>query len=1507
MRRQLRNAVCLPAAYVLLLFFILSCGDGEGPAGPSGQPASISITPAAVEMSAIGDSVQLTGEARDASGRTLRRATVAWSSSAPAVVTVSASGLAVAVANGEAAITATSGRASATAPVVVAQSIASVAVTPARLAFAALGDTARLAATAQDARGHAIEGADVTWSSDDPAVATVDAAGLVTAAAAGGAEITATGLDALGEAIESSTPVTVGVASAVTVAPGSLTLEVIGDTASIRATVLDDAGNLFPDAPVAWSSDDPAVAAVDPDGVITALRRGRTVIRAESGAANDQVSVHVTPRSLHLSPDRVSLPWPLLTKQLAADVRDDETGESLGPPDSVRWVSRDTMIATVSPAGIVTAIRKGTARIAATAGRKAAEVLVEVADPDRDALVAFYHATGGDDWANNDNWLSDRPIWQPPGWYGVMPGSFVAGAEGDRTARLEAMLDTLGAPNSNSVEALAAQLGADWQAWSTSAPEAWTDPRQEGAGTVASPFAGRVAGLHLSHNNLTGVLPDAELWEELPFLDNLVLVGNSLAGELPSSFGNVAVLNVSKNELGGEIPPALFDDPLLLVIGFDGNRLTGAVPDGLLRRTALMSLNGNELTGRLTRLPEIAPRLFWVSWADNDGLCHELTDGLRAVVNSGSFFVGPVCDQPPAEASSMVLDPSYVEFAALGDSIEIEVRAVDDWGWRVSVPPLAWTNTDEEVAAVTQTATGKYWLKAGADGETEIAASSVSLPRDKFQAFRVPLGVRVRQVAVLLDIQQQITIPAGGSAEWAAVPRDRNGNAMPLPRGAITRSSDAAVATVYRNNVLWAAGEGRAFVSTTLPGGLYNAAIVDVAAAPERPIPVIDDLSAAPLVPGSPVTIGGRNLGRHVTVLIDGERAEMLDATPTAVTVSVPTFGGCTPPRDVAVVVKDGEDLGDATITHLAGVGEDLSAIARATLRGPLPVTPAGELCLQSAMEDGEEYLLGVQALLTSELPPEYKSTLTPVDPLAADFVVGVTGRADDGAAANRVPRVRPLAPAAPAAAVAPTQPESADWLTGHREAERRLRARERETLGRLAGRPRLAAAGAAGTPAIHAATAAGDTVLMIYNNGACESTVDLNGVVKVVNDQVVIVSDLANAADYSDARYAELGAISRALILPNLIRYFGPFTDANDDGRITMVFTDKVTRTARGLLGWVSPINLLSRSDCPGSNEMEVFFGVTPDDPNGPPVQGLELTPDFLWEILPQLIAHETTHLIQGRRFVAQREIVDLGLEFWFAEAQAVLAEEIISHAATGNSQGNNYTADVAFSPVNSHGIRWYWGIFGDLESYFSGAGAPASCGWWTRNSGGCGGRPLWYGVGWSFLRWMLDQYGPTFPGGEAGWNTAMIDAPPEGDEFGKFESLLGEDFGVLLAGWGASLYLDDRVPATDPVQRFQMTSWNLRDIFRHRNIDISTRSLGFADEEAAGDRLRVGSTMFYRLTGRPGASPAAAFHVRGSLLEDTIDSDTRPWYRLQTFIVPMGSRGSRGSQGSPGSRGSR
>ena len=51
-----------------------------------------------------------------------------------------------------------------------------------------------------------------------------------------------------------------------------------------------------------------------------------------------------------------------------------------------------------------------------TAAATAPPAVSGSAETDREALVAFYNATYGENWRDNDNWLSDAPIGE---WYGV--------------------------------------------------------------------------------------------------------------------------------------------------------------------------------------------------------------------------------------------------------------------------------------------------------------------------------------------------------------------------------------------------------------------------------------------------------------------------------------------------------------------------------------------------------------------------------------------------------------------------------------------------------------------------------------------------------------------------------------------------------------------------------------------------------------------------------------------------------------------------------------------------------------------------------------------------------------------------------------------------------------------------------------------------------------------------------------------------------------------------------
>jgi outer membrane protein OmpA-like peptidoglycan-associated protein len=153
--------------------------------------ATVAVTPATATFNALGATQQFAAAARDPGNSPLAGATFTWTSSNPAVATVSPSGLVTAVGNGTATITGSTSGKTATATVTVAQMVASVNVTPATSSLTAAGATSQLAAQALDGNGRPISGKTFTWTSDAAAVATVSGAGMATAVANGVAHVSA--------------------------------------------------------------------------------------------------------------------------------------------------------------------------------------------------------------------------------------------------------------------------------------------------------------------------------------------------------------------------------------------------------------------------------------------------------------------------------------------------------------------------------------------------------------------------------------------------------------------------------------------------------------------------------------------------------------------------------------------------------------------------------------------------------------------------------------------------------------------------------------------------------------------------------------------------------------------------------------------------------------------------------------------------------------------------------------------------------------------------------------------------------------------------------------------------------------------------------------------------------------------------------------------------------------------------------------------------------------------
>ena len=139
---------------------------------------------------------------------------------------------------------------------------------------------------------------------------------------------------------------------------------------------------------------------------------------------------------------------------------------------------------------------------------------------DREALVALYNATGGANWTNNTNWLTNAPIGQ---WHGV-----TTDANG-RVTKLYLQENVLSGQ-------IPTELG------SLSNLENLVLWGNELTGTIPTKL-GSLANLELlsvSDNQLTGTIP-TELGS-LANLEELYLWGNELTGTIPAELGSLANL-----------------------------------------------------------------------------------------------------------------------------------------------------------------------------------------------------------------------------------------------------------------------------------------------------------------------------------------------------------------------------------------------------------------------------------------------------------------------------------------------------------------------------------------------------------------------------------------------------------------------------------------------------------------------------------------------------------------------------------------------------------------------------------------------------------------------------------------------------------------------------------------------------------------------------------------------------------------------------------------------------
>jgi uncharacterized protein YjdB len=311
--------------------------------------------------------------------------TVTWSSSDTAKVSVdqfTGEITAHAVTTTPVTITATADSQSDTCTVTVSpRPVTSISIPT--TASLAVGDSITLTPTINPANA---TNPALNWVSSNTSVATVTQGGAVTAVAVGEAIITAaaTATENSGKSATCTVTVTPRLVTSITI-PTTASLTV-GETDTLSPVTINPSNAT--NQTLAWSSDTPAVASVDPaTGLITAVAVGQTTITAESTdgsniTSNDcTVTVTTAPpapvSSITLDPSSPFSLFPGNTRTISATVNPSNAANK-----NLYWSSSDLTKVTVTQSGVVTAVAVGTATITADAtdsSGKSASVQVTVA------------------------------------------------------------------------------------------------------------------------------------------------------------------------------------------------------------------------------------------------------------------------------------------------------------------------------------------------------------------------------------------------------------------------------------------------------------------------------------------------------------------------------------------------------------------------------------------------------------------------------------------------------------------------------------------------------------------------------------------------------------------------------------------------------------------------------------------------------------------------------------------------------------------------------------------------------------------------------------------------------------------------------------------------------------------------------------------------------------------------------------------------------------------------
>ena len=237
-------------------------------------------------------------------------------------------------------------------------------------------------------------------------------------------------------------------------------------------------------------------------------------------------------------------------------------------------------------------------------------IISAVLAAERDALIAFYKATDGDNWTDNTNWCSDKPIGE---WYGII-------TKGECYGMTSSNADNIVCEINLSINNLSGAIPAKIGVFSELEKLSLHDNKISGVIPVEIFNLKKLREISLGNNDISGNIPSRI--GELRDLRFLGLGGNNLDGIIPESIvelKNLEYLTLEYNSLSGKIPDSIGNLTRLIMFSLSGNNIVGKIPESLISIKTLedLSLSDNSLSGELPEGIGNLENLKWMSLQRN--------------------------------------------------------------------------------------------------------------------------------------------------------------------------------------------------------------------------------------------------------------------------------------------------------------------------------------------------------------------------------------------------------------------------------------------------------------------------------------------------------------------------------------------------------------------------------------------------------------------------------------------------------------------------------------------------------------------------------------------------------------------------------------------------------------------------------------------------------------------------------------------------------------------------